>query len=91
LFENTLDVDISNARYLFNNVFSGIFTDTTDIYNARKNYNIDNIGPKWIAWIYKRDNPWKILDTDTSSYQIYKDITWKEIPQSEDAIYIIYQ
>jgi hypothetical protein len=90
LIENNTSIDISDFKNLFNNVFKSGFTDTYDIFNYRKNYYVDNVWPKWIGWVFKRNHEYNYFDLDLSSSLLYKEITWNEIPNWLWEIYVIF-
>lgn len=90
LVENNSSINISASKNLFNNVFKSWFTDTYDIFNYRKNYHIDNIWPKWIGWVYKRNHIYNYFDLDINSSSLYKEVTWNDIPNWLWEIYVIF-
>ncbi len=89
-FDNINSVWLSWNKSSYNNVFSSAFEDTLDILNVRKNFNINEIWAKWIGWYFSLNHLSKYFRIDTSSYKLYKEITWNEIPESKDSNYITY-
>lgn len=88
--QNTLKVDISNFKNLYNNIISNGFTDTYDIFNYRKNYSSNNVLWKWIWWIYKRLSNNKYFNIDIDSSVLYKEITGIDLINGLWDIYVIF-
>jgi len=88
--ENNTSNNISDFKNLFNNIFKSGFTDSYDIFNYRKNYSSNNIGSKWLWWIYRKLNKNKYFDISVDSSSLYKEITWKDLWTWLWDIYIIF-
>lgn len=91
-FINNLNIlDITKSLNLFNNVFYSDYIDEYDLNNFRKNYLEDEKWTKWIFWFFSRSSSSKNYILDISSASLYKEITWQEIPDNNQEIYIIYE
>lgn len=89
-FANNSSIDISFSKQLYNNIFKSGFTDSNDIYNNRKNYDLNNIWSGWIGWIYKRIRENKYFNLDINSADLYKEVTGKALPNWLWDIYVIF-
>ena len=88
--ENNKSIDISNSPNLFNNILKSWFTDTYDISNNRRNFSEDNIWSGWLWWIYKRARSLSFFNISLNSSDLYKEVTWKELPNWLWDIYLIF-
>ena len=88
---NTSDISISTSLNMYNNSFSGSITDTYDTANVRHNYQNGETGTKGIAWIFRRNNALKYFNINITSIDIFKEVTWIDIPDIYNAVFVIFQ
>ncbi len=89
--DNLISLDISKSYNLFNNVFSWEYIDEYDINNYRKNYLEESKWTKWIFWFFNRNSNYKNYQLNISSSSLYKEVTWQDIPENNQEVYIIYE
>ena len=89
--ENTSDVSISTSLHMYNNSFSGSIIDTYDTSNVRHNYQNGETGSKGIAWIFRRNNALKYFNINITSIDIFKEVTWIDIPNIYNAVFVIFK
>lgn len=90
LIENNNSIDISNHKFLYNNIFEWWFTDTYDIMNFRKNFTLSNIWNGWLWWVFKKNSSINIFNLNFNSADLYKEITGKILPKWLGDIYVIF-